>query len=121
MSTNCHCRDCQRASGSAFGPFLIVWTDAFRFLSGAPKFYRKASDSGKSMSRGFCPDCGSPIILQPEHRPKLVAVYAASLDDPTRHKPSMDLFTASAQPWDVMNPEVKKFPRMPPVPDSLGQ
>ena len=31
----------------------------------------------------------------------------------------MDIFTASSQPWDVMNPKLEKFVRMPPVPESF--
>lgn len=121
VSSNCHCRDCQRATGSAFGSFLVVGADAFRLLGGQPKFYRKISDGGDPMLRGFCPECGSPIVIYEPHRPKLAIVYAATLDDPSRHTPTMDIFTASAQPWDVMNPDLQKFPAMPPMPESFGR
>jgi hypothetical protein len=120
-SSNCHCRDCQRATGSAFGSFLVVEADAFRLLSGQPKLFRKLSDGGDPMLRGFCQECGSPIVIYEAHRPKLAIVYAATLDDPSRHVPTTDIFTASAQPWDVMNPDLQKFPRMPPLPDSFGR
>ncbi len=121
LSFNCHCRDCQLASGSAFGSFLIVWADSFRLLTGEPKFYRKISDSGNPMLRGFCSKCGSPLLIRAPHRPKLVFIHAATLDDPGCYKPTMDVFTASAQPWDVMSPELQKFPAGPPVPESLGR
>ena len=121
LSLNCHCRDCQLASGSAFGSFLLVWADSFRLLAGEPKFYRRISDSGNPMLRGFCSECGSPLIIRAPHRPKLVFIHAASLDDPGWHKPTMDVFTASAQPWDVMNSDLQKFTAGPPVPESLGR
>jgi hypothetical protein len=121
VSSNCHCRDCQRASGSAFGSFLVVWAEAFQIRSGDPKFYRKMSDSGNPMLRGFCSDCGSPLIIRQPHRPKLVVIHAASLDDPSPHKPTMDIFTASAQPWNPMSPDLQKLPAMPPLPESLGR
>ncbi len=119
--SNCHCRDCQRASGSAFGPFLTVSADALRLTRGEPRFYRKVSDGGNPMLRGFCPDCGSPLLIQEPHRSKIVSIHAASLDDPSWYKPTMDIFTASAQPWDVMNPKLEKFARMPPIPESFGR
>jgi hypothetical protein len=52
--------------------------------------------------------CGKPSAL-----PQAILVTAGSLDDPSRHKPVMDIFTASAQPWDHMVPGVPKFPKMP--------
>src|SRR5256885_427364 len=82
-SLNCHCRDCQRASGSAYGSFAVVFTDGFRLIRGAPRFYRKMSDGGNPMLRGFCADCGSPLIVEEPHRPTLRLLHAASLDDPS--------------------------------------
>ena len=121
VASNCHCRDCQRASGSAFGSFLVVGVEAFQIRSGDPKFYRKVSDSGNPIKRGFCSGCGSPVVVRVPHRPTLVIIHAASLDDPSAHKPTMDIFTASAQPWDRMDPDLQKFAAMPPYPESLGR
>ena len=45
-------------------------------------------------------------------------ITAGSLDDPSLYKPTLDIFTASAQPWDHMNPALAKFPKMPPMGDS---
>jgi hypothetical protein len=53
---------------------------------------------------------GKPAIL-----PELMSIMAGSLDDPSGHKPAMDIYTTSAQPWDYMNPELPKFPKMPPL------
>ena len=120
-SANCHCRDCQRASGSAFGPFLVVFAEGFRMTRGEPRFFRKLSDGGDPMARGFCAECGSPVVLLEGHRPKLMFIHAASLDDPSGYAPTMDIFTASAQPWDAMSPSLEKHERMPPIPASLGR
>jgi hypothetical protein len=45
----------------------------------------------------------------------MIGISAGSLDDPSWYKPAMDIFTASAQPWDYMNPELPKFPKGPPM------
>jgi hypothetical protein len=45
--------------------------------------------------------------------PNIMIIQAASLDDPNWHKPTMDLFLSSAQPWDYMNPDLAKFAKEP--------
>jgi hypothetical protein len=45
--------------------------------------------------------------------PTIIGIAAASLDDPSWHKPVVDFFTASAQPWDYLNPALQKFERSP--------
>jgi hypothetical protein len=43
----------------------------------------------------------------------MVVISATSLDDPSIYKPAMDIYTSSAQPWDVISPGTAKFPKMP--------
>jgi hypothetical protein len=111
LSANCHCRNCQRASGSAYASPLFVPTPAFRFLKGEPKYYTAKADNGHTTHRGFCVDCGSPVVGKVDERPAVVLIWAASLDDPSWHRPRADFFTASAQPWDYLNPALRKFER----------
>ena len=109
-SINCHCRDCQRASGTAYASILRVPAASFRVTKGEAKFYSTTADSGNTVSRGFCAECGSPLFSRLSGMPDIVGVRAGSLDDPSWHRPAMDIFTASAQPWDCMNPDLPKFP-----------
>ena len=44
------------------------------------------------MSRGFCPECGSPVLVKEPDRPVIVLIQAASLDDPSWHEPNMDIY-----------------------------
>lgn len=113
MSLNCHCRDCQRASGSAYASAIAVPTASFRLLKGTPKYYSVKADSGHTTSRGFCPECGSPVLGKITEEPDIMVIQAGSLDDPSGHQPSMDLFLSSAQPWDFMNPALPKFEKGP--------
>ena len=110
---NCHCRDCQHASGAGFAACLIVWEESFRFLSGKPKYHTKISERGETMHRGFCVECGSPLGILEPHRPKLVFLPAASLDEPEGYKPTMNIYTESSHAWDILDPELEQFPRMP--------
>ncbi len=77
---------------------------------GEARFYSVKADSGNTVSRGFCAECGSPLFSKLSGMPEVVGVRAGSLDDPSWHRPAMDIFTASAQPWDYMNPDLPKFP-----------
>lgn len=111
---NCHCRDCQKATGSAYVPAFAVPTNAVK-VTGEVKYYESRADSGNTFSRGFCPTCGGRVFGKSSSFPQFMLITAGSLDDPGRFKPSMDFFTHSAQPWDHMNPELPKFPRQPKV------
>lgn len=110
---NCHCRDCQRATGSAYFPAVGMAEAAFRLTTGTPAVYEKPADSGHTMRRMFCIQCGSPVFLTNSARENLVVLYAGSLDDPSWVRPTRDIYTASAQPWDHLDPTLPKFPQMP--------
>src|SRR5262249_56183642 len=99
QSFNCHCRDCQRASGTAYSSFIIVPPSALK-LTRQPKFYSVKSDTGHTVSRGFCPECGSPIFGKITELPEVTFIHAASLHDPVRHRPAANFFVPSAQPCD---------------------
>lgn len=117
LELNCHCRDCQRISGSGYFPVLFVPKDALT-ITGEVKYYDAKADSGRAISRGFCPSCGSQMFGKVELRPDLMAIRAGTLDDPSLFHPSADIYTDSAQHWDFMNPNLPKFPQMPPAPQS---
>ena len=112
---NCHCRDCQRATGSAFAAVFFVPHSAVT-ITGDVKYYDVPGESGNPVSRGFCPTCGARLFSKPAVLPsELIGITAGSLDDPSGYRPGMDIYTASAQAWDFMNPELPKFPKMPPM------
>jgi len=110
---NCHCRDCQQATGSAYFPAVRVREKDFVLARGEPKWFERTADSGNVLSRGFCSDCGSPLFLKNNARPGAWVLYAGSLDDPSWYTPSRDIYAASAQPWDLLHPDLPKHDRMP--------
>ena len=77
-----------------------------------PRYFDVTADSGHTTRRAFCAECGSPLFGQPGSRPDMVTIRAGSLDDPSDFRPSRDIFTASAQPWDCMNPDIPKTPKL---------
>ena len=98
---NCHCRDCQKATAGAYEPDIGLPAAALK-VTGAVKYYDKKADSGNTLSRGFCPECGSSLLEKTSAMPDLEMITAGSLDDPSLYKPTLDIFTSSAQPWDHM-------------------
>ena len=113
MMGNCHCRDCQKASGGPFVSIVGVPKEALKITSEV-KYHEVTGDSGSPIKRGFCGKCGSRLFGMPSVAP-FVGIAAGSLDDPSWYRPAFDIYTSSAQPWDYMNPELAKFPTMPPM------
>ena len=82
-------------------------------ITGEVKYHEVTGDSGSPIKRGFCGKCGSRLFGFPAA--PFVGVSAGSLDDPSWYRPTFDIYTSSAQPWDYMNPELAKFRKMPPM------
>lgn len=114
FSFSCHCRDCQRATGSVCATAFAISKNSLR-MTGEWKFFSKLGDKGSEVNRGFCPNCGSRAVSTVTDRPDIYLVYAASLDDPSWFRPEMDIYTSSALPWDCMDPAIPKFELLPPL------
>ncbi|MFI4956546.1 MAG: GFA family protein [Gammaproteobacteria bacterium] len=108
----CHCRTCQRATGSGYMPWVLMQADHVK-VTGDYKEYQSIGESGKPVYRGFCTECGSRVFFRGDVMPGLCTVSAASLDHPSLFKPQMHLWTEDAQPWDCMSDECPKLPRGP--------
>ena len=110
---NCHCRDCQHATGSAYFAAVVVKEADFSLTGSEPSWHESPADKGHVMRRAFCSACGSPVLLINGARTDFRALYAGSLDDPSWYQPSRDIDVASAQPWDIMHPDLPKSDGMP--------
>ena len=74
---NCHCRDCQRASASAYAPALLVPASAVS-ITGEVKYYDVTGDSGSIVQRGFCPTCGARLFGKPAAGAGIMSIAAGS-------------------------------------------
>jgi len=95
----CHCTECQRQSGSAFGMSLITRKQDFTLLRGELKRFTRSSDSGRPVICAFCPECGTRIHHEPAYLEGVVNVKPGTLDDTSWLKPTIQGWTASKQPW----------------------
>ena len=119
MALQCHCRDCQRATGTGHASMAMFPRASFR-LHGELNYHSVTTDLGHSARRGFCPRCGSPVVAEPGAVPHLIAVHAASLDDPSLFAPVAVLYAKRAPDWDRTDAALPKFETMlPPPPGAL--
>lgn len=88
----CHCRDCQRASGAAGLPIVVMRKSGFS-ADGPIRSFSSIGGSGSPTVRNFCSNCGSLLFGLPEHAPEIVTLYAGTLDDPSHFKPIFAQFT----------------------------
>ncbi len=112
---DCQCRDCQHTSGAGHGSYLTFASRAQVTVTGEARHFDMVGDSGTVKTRGFCPTCGSPVLLTFAAMPDLFTVHAASLDDPTRYAPQAVTYAKRGQPWDHIDPAVPRFETMPPA------
>jgi hypothetical protein len=75
---NRHCRDCQRATGSAFAAAVLVPAGAVN-ISGEVKYYEVIGDSGAIVRRGFCPNCGARLFGRPAASPDTMGIWPVAL------------------------------------------
>ena len=77
----------------------VVPRGAFRWLAGAPKIWSTTAASGASKEGLFCPSCGTRILNQLSSMPTTVNLKPGTLDDRSWLEPSLQVWTATRQPW----------------------
>ncbi|MGE0424113.1 MAG: GFA family protein [Reyranellaceae bacterium] len=109
----CHCRDCQQASGSAYAAVIFVPGDRLRLTEAEPKYHEVKGASGRRIERGFCGECGSPVLARWPENSLYQVLQASSLDDPSLFKPSSEIWLSRAHSWHTPHPNTVKFDNGP--------
>ena len=107
-ATVCHCRDCQKFTGSAFATLVRANKAAL-----ALKTFSSIGGSGNPILRHFCPECGSSIAEEPGTRPGVVILNVGTFDDPSIAKPGREIFRNDALPWVEVHGEIPRFAKRP--------
>jgi len=94
----CHCRDCQRRTGSAYGVAAFFGREAIA-VSGRFSDYERPADSGHHVLHHFCPTCGSTVFWEPSRKPEMVAVAIGAFADPDFPGPGKAVFEQHRLPW----------------------
>ena len=109
----CHCSDCQRQSGSAFGMTLVIPRDGFRWLTGRPRIYHTHGDSGAAKECAFCPEFGNRIYNVIASLPKSLNLKPGTLDDTSDFTPARHIWLSSRQPWTPLLEGASCFQKNP--------
>src|ERR1700744_3548455 len=95
----CHCRHCQKASGSLFSFNLFVLESDYE-QEGQTMIYEDKGDSGQPSYRHFCGSCGSPVVTKVAMLPGQVLVKAGTLDSMEGlPSPQVEIYTDRAVQW----------------------
>ena len=112
----CHCRDCQKSSGTGGSVNAMIPSSSFKIVEGAPKCFSVTADSGRTLYRFFCGDCGSPLYSQRTTTPETTSLRIGTLDDSSDMKITANIWTRSARPWAYIDPATKQFSGQPDPP-----
>lgn len=105
----CHCRDCQRQTGTAFVINALIETDRITILSGRPKPVAVPTESGRPHEIHRCPDCGTALWSDYGGRPALRFVRVGTLDDPSALRPDVHIYVRSKLPWVALPEDTPAF------------
>ncbi|HKU65232.1 MAG TPA: GFA family protein [Rhizomicrobium sp.] len=112
----CHCRWCQRETGSGFVINAIVETSALD-VTGQTVMVDTPSASGKGQKIARCPKCHVALWSHyPQAGPALAFVRAGTLDDPSAVTPDVHIFTSTKLPWVTLPQDAKIFAEFYDVP-----
>ena len=105
----CHCRDCQRITGSAF--VINLWIESgFVETDAAPKSFRLKGGSGNPHDVFFCDQCGAYVWSRYHGAPgDFLFVRAGTLDTPDAVRPDVHIFTRSKLPWVQLPKDTPAF------------
>jgi hypothetical protein len=94
----CHCRECQRRTGSTYG--IAAFFPRSKVESrGQATSYGRQSDSGYGVTQHFCPCCGSTVFWEAARKPELVAVAVGAFADPDFPAPGKQVYTEYRYRW----------------------
>ena len=99
----CHCSICQKLSGGFHAVTLQFPSSVFRFSKGEPNYYR----TSELQKRGFCPECGSPVVAVYEGDSN-VFILVGSLDHPEDWSVAREgwwghIYVADKIPWEAIS------------------
>lgn len=111
VCVTCHCKNCQRQAGTALSVIIGVAEDAVE-ITGDVKTYNDTGDSGATVRRQFCGNCGSPVFTRLEQPDAMLFIKAGTLDDTSILKPAFHCYTKSKQDWISLG-EIPGFETVP--------
>ena len=116
----CHCSDCRKHGGTPFHCGIVVPADELS-VDGEPKVYTKPADSGRTIARYFCGDCGGHLMTSPWPDPTRYSIKAGTLDKPELYKPVAEIWRQSFVEWADRHADLEPFEQAFLRPVTIGQ
>jgi hypothetical protein len=98
----CHCVECQRRTGSAFGVAAFFPIEA-AITAGRSATYERTGDSGGTLRFHFCPTCGSTVHWVRSAKPELIGVAVGAFADQDLPPPDREVYQERGHPWAKLN------------------
>jgi len=95
----CHCSQCRKQSGSAFGLSMAVPLEALVFTKGEPAVWTRQAESGHVVDCLFCSRCGSRIAHRRHEHQGRITLKPGTLDSINWFAPRAHYFTDDAPDW----------------------
>jgi len=112
----CHCRWCQRETGSAFVINAVIESSRRQLVAGLPELVTTPSNSGKGQRIARCPTCRIAVWSHYASLGELMSfVRVGTLDEPDRFPPDVHIYTQSKQPWVVLPAGARAFSEYYPI------
>jgi hypothetical protein len=105
----CHCRDCQRQTGSAFVINALIETDRIVLLAGDPGPVAVPTDSGRPHLIYRCPHCRTAVWSEYGGIAAMRFVRVGTLDNPAALTPDVHIYVRSKLPWVALPKAVPAF------------
>jgi len=106
----CHCRDCQRRTGSVFGVGAYYERDCIRVQGRSSQYVRDAQEGRKFRTR-FCPECGTSLYWDTDRHPTLVGIAVGGFCDPEFQRPTRSVFEQTMHRWVELPAEIEHYQR----------
>lgn len=109
----CHCTDCQKRSGSAFGLSMWIHRAAIEVTQGEAALHTSSTREGRIRNGRICAQCSIRLWSELQERPNLAVARPGTLDDTSWLRPAAHLWTRSAQPWFAFPKGVTRYETQP--------
>jgi hypothetical protein len=94
----CHCEECQRRTGSAFGISAYFPAEQVR-TDGPDRVFTRAGQDGRKVRMHFCPTCGTTVFWEAEFSPGQIGIAVGAFCDPQFPAPRFSAWERSKHPW----------------------
>lgn len=106
----CACEDCQKASGTGHSTVALA-SRADVTITGPVTAYDRPSNSGATLTRHFCPTCGTPVYARSSRAPDalMLPVGLFGKDSTSWFMPTQLIFGRSHRDWDLLAADIPRW------------